>query len=125
LNSAEAKKLHPIEYATNAHLRFVTIHPFRDGNGRTARLLMNLLLLRAGYSIVIISNQVRNDYINAIMRGQSKEKDISLLLSLIIDASKSSLVEILRILATAENNRGKGQEFYQEMLDFFRNYPNI
>jgi Fic family protein len=120
LNSAEAKNLHPIKYATNAHLRFVTIHPFRDGNGRTARLLMNLLLLRAGYPIVIIPNLVRNDYINAIVQGQSEEKDISSLLSLVIDASKSSLMEILRILATAENSRGKGQNFYQEMLDFFR-----
>ena len=38
-----------MEYATIAHYRFVSIHPFRDGNGRTGRLLMNLLLLRAGY----------------------------------------------------------------------------
>ena len=38
--------LHPVERAAEAHYRLVTIHPFVDGNGRTARLLMNLLLLR-------------------------------------------------------------------------------
>ena len=70
LNSDTAKNLHPVEYATVAHYRFVSIHPFRNGNRRTGRLLMNLLLLRGGYPIVIISNQQRNDYINAIAYGQ-------------------------------------------------------
>ncbi|WP_310428257.1 Fic family protein, partial [Chamaesiphon sp. VAR_48_metabat_135_sub] len=41
--------LHPVEIATEIHYRLVTIHPFQDGNGRTARLLMNLSLLRSGY----------------------------------------------------------------------------
>lgn len=66
LNDAKIKSLHPLELAAEAHLRFVSIHPFRDGNGRTGRLLMNLLLLRAGYPIVIISNLVRAAYIDAI-----------------------------------------------------------
>jgi len=43
------KKLHPIELAAALHQRFVFIHPFVDGNGRVARLLMNLALLRNGY----------------------------------------------------------------------------
>ncbi len=41
--------LHPVAFAGEAHYRLVTIHPFVDGNGRTARLLMNLLLLMRGY----------------------------------------------------------------------------
>lgn len=72
LNSAEAKTLHPLEYAAQAHFRFVSIHPFRDGNGRTGRLLMNLILLRAGYLIVVISNQVRKAYIDAIIDAQHR-----------------------------------------------------
>jgi Fic family protein len=56
LNDAKIKSFHPLEFAAKAHLRFVSIHPLRHGNGRTGRLLRNLLLLRAGYPIVIISN---------------------------------------------------------------------
>ena len=48
------KELHPIELAATLHQRFVFIHPFVDGNGRVARLLMNLALLRNGFTIAII-----------------------------------------------------------------------
>lgn len=58
--------LHPIEVAAMAHKRLVDIHPFIDGNGRTARLLMNLILVNAGYGVVSIPLIWRNDYINAL-----------------------------------------------------------
>ena len=58
--------LHPIELAAMAHKRLVDIHPFIDGNGRTARLLMNLILVNAGYGVVSIPPILRNDYINAL-----------------------------------------------------------
>lgn len=47
----QKKKLHPILLAAEMHERLVTIHPFIDGNGRTARLLMNCILLQHGYTI--------------------------------------------------------------------------
>lgn len=56
--------------AFEAHYRLVTIHPFSDGNGRTARLLMNLLLLRAGYPPVVIGPEQRVAYIDALERRQ-------------------------------------------------------
>ncbi|WP_313934731.1 MULTISPECIES: Fic family protein [Anabaena] len=118
LNSNAALTLHPVEYATMAHYRFVSIHPFRDGNGRTARLIMNLLLIRAGYPIVVINNQVRNDYINALAYGQQNQDDLSGLFDLVCDAVISSLVETLRLLVTASSSREKGQVFYQEIIDF-------
>jgi Fic family protein len=120
LNSEQARSLHPVEYATIAHFRFVSIHPFRDGNERTARLLMNLLLLRAGYPIVIISNRIRNDYINAIAYGQSNQDDIGRFLTLVLDATKSSLIETLRLISTAADSRGKGLPFYEEMIAFLK-----
>lgn len=58
--------LHPIELAAMAHKRLVDIHPFIDGNGRTARLLMNFILVNAGYGVVSIPPILRNDYINAL-----------------------------------------------------------
>lgn len=54
------------ETAIEAHLRLVTIHPFTDGNGRSARLLMNLLLMRAGYPPMVIRPEDRPDYLDAL-----------------------------------------------------------
>lgn len=65
LNSSRSA-VHPIELAAMAHKRLVDIHPFVDGNGRTARLLMNLILVNAGYGVVSIPPVLRNDYINAL-----------------------------------------------------------
>ena len=55
-----------LELAAMAHKRLVDIHPFIDGNGRTARLLMNLILVNAGYGVASIPPILRNDYINAL-----------------------------------------------------------
>lgn len=63
-------KLHPVARAAEAHYRLVTIHPFVDGNGRTARLLMNLLLLMTGYPPALIRPQDRLAYIAALEQAQ-------------------------------------------------------
>ena len=61
--------------AFEAHYRLVTIHPFSDGNGRTARLLMNLLLLRAGFPPVSIGPEDRLAYLDALARRQAGGSD--------------------------------------------------
>ncbi|XP_045621603.2 protein adenylyltransferase Fic [Procambarus clarkii] len=66
LNSPEAQRLHPIKYAALAHYKLVFIHPFSDGNGRTARLLMNFLLMQAGFPPVIIRKQDRLLYYDCL-----------------------------------------------------------
>jgi Fic family protein len=66
-----ASDFHPVDLATEAHLRFVTIHPFRDGNGRVGRLLLNLLLLRHGYPIAVLHVGQRAEYIAALEAVQS------------------------------------------------------
>src|SRR5712691_10193840 len=58
------------ETAFTAHARLVAIHPFSDGNGRTARLLMNLVLMRAGYPSVVIGPEHRAAYIDALQALQ-------------------------------------------------------
>lgn len=57
--------------AFSAHRRLVDIHPFNDGNGRTARLLMNLILLRAGYPPVAVRPQDRLEYIRSLQEEQA------------------------------------------------------
>ena len=64
------KNLHPVELASEAHYRLVTIHPFVDGNGRTARLLMNLILLMLGYPPAIIRKRDRLSYISSLETAQ-------------------------------------------------------
>lgn len=58
--------------AISAHLKFVSIHPFTDGNGRTARLLMNAILLKFGYAPIIIRPTDRKKYLSAIETFQLK-----------------------------------------------------
>jgi Fic family protein len=62
----DAKKMHPLKKAAEFHYRFVAIHPFDDGNGRMARLLMNLILMKAGYPPCIIRNENRRRYLEAL-----------------------------------------------------------
>jgi Fic family protein len=54
--------IHPVQLAFEFHLRYITIHPFYDGNGRTARILTNLVLIAFGYPPVIIKLQDKNTY---------------------------------------------------------------
>lgn len=61
------------ESAFEAHARLVTIHPFKDGNGRTARLLMNLLLMRVGYPPVVIGPEHRVEYLDSLQKLQLEE----------------------------------------------------
>lgn len=64
-------KFHPVEFAALAHHRFVATHPFEDGNGRTGRLLMNLLLMRSSYPIAIIQKNDRSKYYQALDQADS------------------------------------------------------
>lgn len=61
-------QLHPVQYAADLHQKFVSIHPFVDGNRRTARLLMNFALAGAGYPVISImpDKKSRNEYMDAL-----------------------------------------------------------
>ncbi|MFG6107293.1 Fic family protein [Leptothoe sp. EHU-05/26/07-4] len=117
LNSEPAKQLHPIQYASAAHCRFVGIHPFRDGNGRTGRLLMNLLLLRLGYPVIVIRNDQRLVYIEALVQAQQQD-NLAAFQELMLTSAQESLIEVLRIVVTAPENQNKGEDCYDEMLAF-------
>lgn len=90
-------KMHPVEFAAWLHERLVSIHPFIDGNGRTARLLMNLALLQAGYNITTISPVVRNDYIAGLQDAQLKNNIVpftNFISEMVLESQK----EYLRII---------------------------
>jgi Fic family protein len=93
-------KEHPVIAASEAHTRFVSIHPFIDGNGRTARLIMNLILIQNGYTLAIIKNKERVNYLDAIeswQQNNNKEK----FYELIVKYEKESLEKYLE---TIKNN---------------------
>ncbi len=69
------KKLHPIELAALVHLKFVSIHPFTDGNGRISRLLMNFILNKHGFPMLNIKYSDRDSYYNSLERSQTKKQD--------------------------------------------------
>jgi len=66
-----SQDIHPVDLAAEAHYRLVTIHPFVDGNGRTARLLMNFILLCHGYPPAIIRKSERGKYLDALEKAQT------------------------------------------------------
>ncbi len=78
-------------HAVVAHTWFVQVHPFVDGNGRVARLLMNLLLMRYQYPIAIITRADRERYYDALETSQTS--DLSALLSLVAECLHESLEE--------------------------------
>lgn len=92
--------LHPIERATEAHVRFVTIHPFADGNGRVGRLLLNLLLIQSGYPIAVLSVEKRSAYIDSLVAAQNG-KGSETVLQLVCEAVKLSLRETIELCVTS------------------------
>lgn len=63
------ERYHPIIVAALLHAEFVKVHPFIDGNGRTARLLMNFEAMKNGYPPIIIKTKQRHKYYDALDKG--------------------------------------------------------
>ena len=83
-----------------AHYRLVAIHPFADGNGRTARLLMNLLLLREGYPPVAVRPEDRKTYLGTLEQGSVRD-DLKPFLSFMHRRLDATLEEYLSALQEA------------------------
>jgi len=99
----QRQKIHDVELAAILHHKFVHIHPFFDGNGRTARLLMNVLLLQKGYPLVIILKNDRKRYYRVLQEadkknykplvefvGKAVERSLDIYLNMLTPASKKN-----------------------------------
>ncbi len=85
------------ENAIKAHIDLVSIHPFSDGNGRTSRLLMNLMLMRGGYPPTVIHPEGRPDYIDSLEKAQLTD-DQSDYQAFMLDRLGASLDQYLNFL---------------------------
>jgi len=93
------KHSNPIMTAIEAHYKLVTIHPFVDGNGRTARLLMNMILLHYGYAPIIIRPLDRKRYLAALEARQVNENDEGYI-KFMLTALNRSLKTVIDMLDT-------------------------
>lgn len=100
------KKIHPVELAALAHHKLVHIHPFTDGNGRTARLFMNLMLMQHGYPLVTILKNDRKKYYQALDKADRGKVDD--FIKLIAQATERSMNIYLKAIdggnSTQKNN---------------------
>ena len=90
------QKYHPVEYAALVHKEFVFIHPFVDGNGRVARLLMNLILLQKKYVIAIIPPVLRRDYIESLEKAHTSDRDFISFIARTIRETQKDYLRLLR-----------------------------
>lgn len=90
--SQNGKGVDPVVLAAAAHTWFVYVHPFSDGNGRTARLILNLILIRYGYPIAVITRDDRERYYDALEDSQHGG-DLTAIIKLVQECVEESLEE--------------------------------
>ena len=99
------KKMHPVELASILHHKLVFIHPFFDGNGRTSRLAMNILLMQAGFPLVIVMKNDRKKYYQTL--SLADKNDYAPFINFIARAVERTLDIYLKILAPSKKNKEK------------------
>ena len=93
----ERDSMHPVRFAAMLHLKFITIHPFIDGNGRVARLLMNTILIQDGYMLAVVPPILRADYLSYIRRYQ-QTGDATQFCDFIAERVLETEKEVMRLL---------------------------
>jgi Fic family protein len=134
-NKNEAKT-HPVEFAALVHQKFVFIHPFIDGNGRLARLLMNMALLRNEYSIALIPAILRHEYIAALELAHTDDHRFR---EFIVDRIIATQFDLLRLLVNSggvnlpnggvnpeiENKNGGVNSMEQQITEILRKMSGL
>ncbi|MHB8232094.1 MAG: Fic family protein [bacterium] len=113
MNSEAGSGMHPVIQAAHIHQGLVYIHPFIDGNGRTARLLMNLTLLRNGYPSATVFYTDRPFYYAALEKASFGDlKDFEVLIA---DAVKNSLTDYLSFVKIKSQALKQEDAFTQDL----------
>lgn len=105
------KKMHPVDLASIVHHKLVFIHPFFDGNGRTSRLVMNILLMQSGLPLVIVLKNDRKKYYQTL--SFADKGDYVPFVNFIARAVERTLDIYLKILSPSK----KGNEKYISLAD--------
>lgn len=121
----QQKKMHVVELAAILQNKFVYIHPFFDGNGRTARLIMNVLFLQKGYPLAVIMKNDRKRYYRVLQEGDKKnykplvefvakavERSLDIYLSALTPSSKTKekYITLAKAAAAIARSRSGGTE---------------
>lgn len=114
----EKNIMHPIELAAELHRQLVYIHPFIDGNGRTARLAMNTLLIQEGYLPCVITPVVRGDYISSLEIAHKKP---DIFHKFIADQEVETMKDFIRSMELERPNFPKVQENQNEYREDYMN----
>lgn len=119
------------EFAALAHQKFVFIHPFIDGNGRVARLILNLALLRGEYTIALIPAILRHEYVQSL---EMSHKNPQAFVDFIAERIIATQMDLLRLLNDGGVNGGVnggakrksgGVNLEELLFDAIRNHPGL
>ncbi len=102
----------PVLLAAEFHYKFIRIHPFDDGNGRTARLLMNFILMQRGYAPAIIKSTDKEQYLSALMQADSGN------LGPFVEYIAENVVKVLDLMIRAANGESieEQNDYEKEVL---------
>ena len=108
-----------IEYAAMAHFKLVQIHPFVDGNGRTARLLTNLILMQNGFPPTVVLKLDRNKYYNCLEKGHKNNlQDFINFIARSVERSLAVWVEAIK-----PEKKQKPEQKYLPIREVYKNTP--
>lgn len=99
-NQTELNRLNPIERIAMLHSKFVAIHPFIDGNGRTGRLILNLELMKAGFQVCILKAEQRAEYYRALSLADNG--DYAAIVEFIANAVMETMTRTLDIIGVRD-----------------------
>ncbi len=88
---------HPVEFAAQLHKRFVFIHPFKDGNGRLARLLMNTALIQSEYLLAVIPPILRREYIDLLEKAHKDDKPFAEFIAERVLETEKEVIRLLKL----------------------------